>query len=160
MPHARRFRLFALVFTLALAPVAARADDDAKAIAVKATAAGAALFDARDAKGLAATYADDARIEVYSKDKDSSALKVEPKVGRAEIQAYYEEIFKTLSTLHAKNTVENVRRIDGDLIVFSGVFEPDAESAESWKVPFTQIRARQGDAWKIVSLQIFIVPKK
>src|SRR4051794_35509698 len=64
----------ALVLTLgsvlASAP-AARADekdDEAKAIARKVTTAGAALFDARDAKGLALTYTDDARLEIYSKD--------------------------------------------------------------------------------------------
>jgi hypothetical protein len=153
----------ALGLGLALAPAAARADDkadDAKAIAVKVTTAGAAMFDARDAKGLAMTYTDDARLEVFGKDRETGSLKVETKVGRAEIEGYYESLFKNTGEIHAKNTVEHARRLDADLITFSGVFEPNAESAEPLKVPFTQVRTREGDAWKIVSLQIFIVLKK
>jgi ketosteroid isomerase-like protein len=142
-----------------LATPALRADDqdDPKAIAVKVTAAGAALFDARDAQGLAQTYADDARLDIYSKDKDTGALKLETKVGRAEIQASYEMMFKTLETIHARSTIEHARRLDADLIAFSGVFEPNTESTEPLKLPFTQVRARHGDSWKIVSLQLFIV---
>ena len=162
MPHNFRPSLVALAVaaTIVLAPAAARAEDDAKAVAVKTTAAGAALFDARDAKGLAATYTDDARIDIYSKEQNSAALKIETKVGRAEIQAYYEELFKNSAAIHAKSTIESARRIDDDLMIFTGVFEPNNESAESLKLPFTQVRSRQGDAWKIVSLQLFIAPQK
>jgi ketosteroid isomerase-like protein len=152
----------ALGLGLALAPAGARAgdkEDDVKAIAVKVTTAGAALFDARDAKGLAMTYTDDALLDVFRKDETGS-LKVETKVGRAEIQGYYESLFKSMETIHAKNTIEYARRLDADVITFSGVFEPNAESAEGLKLPFIQVRTREGDAWKVVSLQLFIVPRK
>lgn len=160
----RKLMLAPLTVCLALAAApAVRADDkadEAKAIAAKVTAAGAALFDARDAKGLALTYTDDARLDVFSKEANSSNLKVETHVGRAEIQAYYEKFFKETGAIHARNTVEHARRLDADLITFSGVFEPNTEAAESIKLPFNQVRARHGDAWKVVSLQLFIVPQK
>lgn len=160
----RRLPPTALALALGFCALSAgRADDpadDPKAVALKVTAAGAAMFDARDAKGLALTYADDARLDVYSKEKGSTALKVETKVGRAEIQAFYEELFKNPGQVHARSTVEHARRLDDDVIAFSGVFEPNTENAEPLKLPFTQVRARQGDAWKIVSLQLFILPQK
>ena len=149
----------AVALALALAP-AARAEDDAKAIAVKVTAAGAAMFDARDAKGLAGTYVDDARLDVFSRPKDATTLKVETKVGRAEIQAYYEELFKNNDPVHAKSTVETARQLDDDTVMFSGVFSPNTEAAEPLKLAFTQVRSRQGGEWKIVALQIFAIPLK
>ncbi|MCA1685481.1 MAG: hypothetical protein LC745_05750, partial [Planctomycetia bacterium] len=87
-----RKSLSALAAGLALVLTNAAADapgDDARKVAAKLTAAGAALFDARDAKSLALTYAEDARLEIISKDKDTGELKTETKVGRPEIEAYY-----------------------------------------------------------------------
>src|SRR4051794_17042813 len=107
----------AALLALALAP-AARADE-ARAIAEKVTKAGAALFDARDAKGLAATYTENARIEVISRGKDTGALKTEVKIGRTEIESYYENLFKNNNPVHARNTVEFARAIGPDLITFT-----------------------------------------
>ena len=134
--------------------------NEAKEIAVKVTTAGAAMFDARDAKGLAMTYTEDARLEIYSRDKDTGELKVESRVGRGEIQSYYEDHFKSSDAIHARNTVETARRLDPATLTISGTFEPNTESAEPMRLPFNQIRTRKGDAWKIVNLQLFIMSQK
>jgi hypothetical protein len=156
--------LLAAGLVLALTTVTARAgapDEDAKQIAVKVTTAGAAMFDARDAKGLALTYVEDARLEIIIKDKDSGELKTETKVGRAEIEAYYRELFgKSNEPIHARNAVEFARLLDADLLTISGVFEPDTERAEPLKLPFIQVRARRGGEWRVVSLQVYVVPQK
>jgi hypothetical protein len=148
-----------LAVALTLPAVADDSADEAKVIAVKATSAGAAMFDARDAKGLALTYTEDARVEIFNRES-TGAMKVEIKTGRAEIEGYYESLFKNSGAVHAKNTIEHARKIDADLIAFSGVFEPNSESAEPLKLPFMQVRIRQGDHWKILSLQLFVVPQK
>ncbi len=155
----RHFAWLLCLMLLTATVVGADDQDDPKAIAVKVTAAGTSLFDARDAKGLAQTYTEDARLDLYSKE-NSGELKLETKVGRAEIQAGYEEMFKSQSVIHAKSTIEHARRIDADMILFSGIFEPNTESAEPLKLPFTQVRIRQGDSWKIVSLQLFVMLQK
>jgi ketosteroid isomerase-like protein len=159
MPH-HPFPLFATVITsLAVMGAEAPAADDAKAIAVKLTDAGAALFDARDAKGLARTYAEDARLEIISRDRETGELKTETKVGRAEIEAYYEQHFKSDDPIHARNTVEHARLLDPDLLTITGDFEPNTESANSMKLPFLQIRNRKDGEWRIVNLQLFILLK-
>lgn len=137
----------------------AQTDDQAKAIAVKVTTAGAAAFDTKDAKAMAATYTDDAQLHWVTRNKDSSAIETESKRGRAEIEAFYVELFKGADAFHAKNTVEYARWISDDLLMIAGVFEPDTQSAEPMKLPFVQIRIRQGDAWRIMSLQVFFAPK-
>ena len=134
--------------------------EDAKAIAVKVTNAGAVLFDARDSKGLSLTYAEDARLEIISRDKDTGDLKTETRVGRAEIEAYYQQHFKSDSPIHARNQVEYARLLDPDLLTISGIFEPNTESSEAFKLPFNQVRARQNGEWRIVSLQLFIMLQK
>jgi hypothetical protein len=135
----------------------ARADDPAREIAEKATKAGAALFNARDAHGLAATYAEDARLEIINRDS-AGALKTEPKVGRTEIESYYDNLFKSGGPIHARNSVEFARTISNDLITFTGVFVPDTQAEKPLKLPFIQVREKQGDVWRIVSLQLFIIP--
>lgn len=157
------FARLAAVLAVTLAAATARADDpadEARRVAVKVTTAGAALFDARDAKGLALTYAEDARLEVIIRDKDSGELKTETKVGRAEIQGYYQELFKSDHAIHARNTVEHARLLADDLLTISGVFEPNTEAADPLKLPFLQLRARRGGEWRVVSLQVFFIPGK
>jgi hypothetical protein len=151
----------ALALALALASPAG-ADgpgDEAREVATRVTRAGAAMFDAEDAKGLAATYLDDARLDVISRDGETGALKVETRKGRAEIQDYYESLFRDDRSgrrRHARNTVEYARLAGPDLLVISGVFEPDAEADDPLKLPFTQVRAREGGAWRIVRLQVMV----
>jgi hypothetical protein len=145
----------AALLTLAQAAPA----DEARDVAEAVTKAGVKLFDARDAKGLAATYTESGRLEVISREKDTGALKVEVKVGRSEVEDYYENFFKNGDPVHARNTVEFARKIGPDLVTFTGVFTPDTQAAEPIRLPFVQVREKQGDAWRVVSLQLFIVPE-
>ena len=135
---------------------AADLDDDARSLAVKLTTTGAQLFDARDAKGLALTYAEDARLEIITRDRDTRELKTETRVGRNEIQSYYQEHFKSAGDIHCRNTVDHARLLDASLLSISGTFEPNTQTAESIKLPFIQVRSRQGDQWRIISLQLFV----
>jgi hypothetical protein len=152
----------AAALTLSLAAAGpARGDDPDRETAVKALNAGAAMFTAKDAKGLAATYDADAVLTLVGKDKDTGELKTAVKRGRGEIEAYYrDELFKPDSTYHAKNNVEYVRRVAPDLLMIAGYFEPDTESADPMKIPFVQVRQKQGDTWRITSLQAFIILEK
>jgi len=155
-------RLSARAFTAVLmlsSFASAQTDDQAKAIAVKVTTAGAAIFDTKDAKAMAATYTDDAQLQWITRNKESSAIETETKRGRAEIEAFYVDVFKGNDPFHAKNTVEYARWISDDLLMIAGVFTPDSQAPEPLKLPFVQVRIRQGDAWRIMSLQVFFAPK-
>jgi hypothetical protein len=44
--------------------------------------------------------------------------------------------------------------------VIAGFFEPDTTASEPIKVPFVQVRKKQGDAWKISTLQLFLLLDK
>lgn len=152
-----RLMLAALVVLLPVSRFA-RADDAAEAtkLAVKLTAAGAATFDTKDARAMAASYLEDAQLEIVSKDKDTGAIKSENRSGRAEIEDYYRELFKNAGAIHSRNEVEYARRVDPDLLVIAGVFHPDLTS-EDLKVPFVQVRQRHGEKWLISRIQIFVV---
>jgi ketosteroid isomerase-like protein len=153
----RRLIAPAALLTLVLTPAAWA--DEARDLAEKATKAGEALFNARDAKGLAATYTEGARLDVISREKDTGVLKVETKAGRAEIESFYENFFKDGNQPHAKNTIEFARTIGDGLLTFTGVFVPDTEAAEPLRLPFVQVREKQGDTWRVVSLQLFLFPE-
>jgi ketosteroid isomerase-like protein len=151
-----RITLAALAVTLSLSLAVDAADGDARAIAEELLTAGAKLFDARDARGLAATYTDDAVIRAISRDGETRALKTEDYHGRAEIEKAYGELFQGDATFHAKNTIEYVTQPGPDVLVIAGHFVPDAQAADPIKVPFVQVRKKQGDAWKISTLQLFL----
>jgi hypothetical protein len=100
-----RTTLVVLAATLALSLPADAAGEDARATAEKLLTAGAKLFDAKDAKGLAATYTDDAVIRAISRDKDTRELKTEVYHGRDAIEMTYGAVFKGDATFHARNTI-------------------------------------------------------
>ncbi len=150
----------AIAASLVLIQPASADDAEAKAIAVKVTTAGAALFDAKDAATLAATYVEDAKIEVILKEGSSTAYKSELKQGRAEIEAYYKDLFKGDATFHAKNIVEFAQLIRPDLILFTGYFVPDNQANEPMRIPFVQVRVKDGETWKILSLKVFVILDK
>ena len=159
------FRTMTLSLAIALTcPLFVRAaepkDEEAKAIAVKVTTAGATLFDAKDAAALAATFTEEARLEVTFKTKDESTSKVEVKQGRTQIEAYYREFFKNDGTFHAKSTIEYAREISPDLILFAGTFVIDSQAPESFKIHFVQVRSKHGEDWRVVSMQVFVALDK
>ena len=155
-----RTTLAALAVTLSLSLPALAVDDDAKAIAEKLLTAGAKMFDAKDAKGLADTYTEDAVIRAVSRDSNTRELKTEDYHGRDAIEKAYHEVFKGDATFHAKNTIEYVKQPGPDVLVIAGHFEPDSQASDPIKVPFVQVRKKQGDAWKISTLQLFLVLDK
>jgi ketosteroid isomerase-like protein len=159
-----RTTLTALAFTLPLsllaAPAIAADDDEAKAIAEKLLTAGEKMFDAKDAKGLAATYTDDAVITTLSRDNNSRAIKTRTYCGHEAIEKAYGDMFKGDATLHAKNTIKHVSRIAPDVLAVAGEFTPDTQASNPIKVPFVQVRVKQGDAWKIASLQLLLLLDK
>lgn len=124
-----RTTLVALAATLSLT-LPADAGDDANVTAERLLTAGAKMFDAKDAKGLAATYTDDAVIRVVSRDKDTGGLKTEDHHGRDAIEKGYGEVFKGDATFHAKNTIEYVQQPGPDVLVIVGHFEPDTQASD------------------------------
>ncbi len=156
---------FAAALSIALAAAApARAadlkDDEAKAIAVKVTTAGATLFDAKDAAALTATFTEDGRIEASYWEKDAGKYKVEVKQGRTEVETFYKDLFKGDASYHAKSTIEYARQVGPNLIMFAGYFVPDTQATDPMKVPFIQVRSKQGEEWRVVTMQVFIVLDK
>ena len=140
------------------APLADNADEATK-IAAKLTTEGAANFDRKDSKTLAESYTEDAALTLVSKDKDTGGIKTDSKRGRGEIQGFYDSLFKDAGTVHSKNTVEHARRINDDILLITGVFEPSIP-AETIKVAFVQIRVRQDDKWRISNIQLFLLEDK
>jgi ketosteroid isomerase-like protein len=151
MPRILVAFLFVALPTLSLA-----ADDDAKTVAQAFLDKGAGLFSDKDAPSLAKTYTDDAELAVVM--KGSSETKQEVKRGPAEIENYYRELFKTNDPIRAKNTIEYARYIDPELLMVAGVFEIRHGDTDL-KLPFVQIRQKQGDSWKIHRLRVFYVGK-
>jgi ketosteroid isomerase-like protein len=151
---------FALPLLLLAAPAVAADDAEAKATAEKLLTAGEKLFIAKDAKGLAATYTDDAVITSLSRDNNSRAIKTQTYIGRETIEKTYVDLFKGDATLHAKNTIKHVYRIAPDVLAIAGEFTPDTQASDPAKVPFVQVRVKQGDAWKIASMQLLLLLDK
>lgn len=150
-------RLSILAFSIAVSlSVAARAQGgDAVATAQKFLDKGSALYDAKDAPALAATYTEDAQIHWVDRDESDGGVKDTVKSGRAEIESFYREIFggsqeKTVS----RNNVDYARFVTADLLVVNGTFQPDA--SKPGKYPFVQVRIRKGDHWLMKTLTFFV----
>jgi ketosteroid isomerase-like protein len=151
-----RFTILGLALAL---PLTAQAQD-AKKLAREVLDQGAALFDARNAANLSASYTEDARLFLVSKDKDKGKYEITTKEGRSEIEGFYSDLFggadpneKTTS----RNTVEFARLVEPDLLVIHGFFEPT--TAKPDKCPFVQVRVKKGDRWLIQSLRLFAVSR-
>jgi ketosteroid isomerase-like protein len=162
-------RFIALVFAVALAasfPAIARAAgtandkpaDEAMTLAVKLTEQGAATFDTFNAKAMAEYYTDDAVVVLMT--RDGAGFKNELHRGRADIEAFYADVFKKPETIKSKNTVEYAKLLAPDVLVIAGTFDPNTLKTDSPKIPFYQVRVKQGDKWLMSSLRIFFVPQK
>jgi ketosteroid isomerase-like protein len=159
-----RHRLWLLAASLALllvVPAHSRdnttgPDQEAVGTARQFLDRGAQLYNAKDAKGLADTYTADAEIAIVS--KKPGELKTEFKHGHAEIEPYYRGLFENAGRIEAKNTIEYARLLDRDMVLVAGVFQPDIH--DKLKVPFVQVRVKQGDRWLIMSMRIFLVERQ
>jgi ketosteroid isomerase-like protein len=146
----------------ALVPSPARAQesgDEAMKLASKLTEEGAATFSKADAKAMAAYYAENAIVFMQSKNDEGHSVKEYD--GKAEIERLYADLFKNEhGTIRAKNTVEYARLLAPDLLVIAGTFEPNQLADKPMKVPFYQVRVKQGEKWLIHSLRVFVLPQK
>ena len=127
-------------------------------LARKLTEEGAATFAKCDARAMAAYYTESAIVFLQSKGDEGHSVKEYD--GRAEIEGLYADLFKEQKTMQSRNTVEYARLLAPDLLVIAGTFEPDQLAAMPMKVPFYQVRIKQGDKWLINSLRIFVLPEK
>jgi hypothetical protein len=150
---------FLSALILLATPVAALAQDGNALILAKDTLdRGAALFDTRDAAAMAATYVEDAEIILIKRDSDTNRIKVETRSGRAAIEKGYADIFKDRLPEHrSRNTVETARFLGRDLLLVKGRFALNRDQGDS--VEFVQIRAREGNQWKVVTMQLMELPK-
>ena len=152
-----RFVFFSLALVLPQAATAA--EPDAKALAQDILTKGAALFDTRDAAAMAATYTDDAEVVVFAKDKDTDTYKAQVTRGRSAIQRGYQDLFKDRKAgTTSRNVVEFAHFVGTDLLIIHGTFTLDVSQGGSF--PFVQVRAKQGDKWLLMSLQLFIVKEE
>ena len=154
----RHRSLFAMI--LLVAPASAFGQDDdarASALAKDTLDRGAALFDKRDAAAMAATYIESAEIIVIKRDSDTDRIVIETRSGRAAIEKTYADIFKDRLPEHrSRNTVEAARFLGPDLLLIRGRFAMNRDQADT--VQFVQIRAREGDQWKVVTMQVMELP--
>jgi hypothetical protein len=133
--------------------------DEAVNLAKKLTEEGAATFNTANAKAMAAYYTEKAIVFLQTKD-ENGGLSVKEYDGRGEIERFYADIFKDPGTIQAKNTVEYAKLLAPDILVIAGTFEPNLAAANPLKVPFYQVRVKQGDKWLIDNLRIFVVSEK
>lgn len=129
-----------------------QANDEAMVLAKKITDAGAATYNTKNARAMADYYTDDAQVFVTG--KDNGAMKTKVYSGKPEIEKLYEDLFKNAEQINAKNHVELARRVDPELLLIYGTFEPNEGGG---KYPFFQVRQKQGDRWLTNNLQVFIV---
>ena len=150
-------RLVILSATLLLMPFAVRADDrDARRVAQEILDKGASLFDARDAAGLAATYTEDAELTAVFKDQGGGAFRTQVVRGRDAIEKAYQNLFKDgRGGTKSRNRVEYAHFVGPDLLIIHGQFQPDTNREN--QIPFVQVRAKKGDRWLMMNLQLFIV---
>src|SRR5262245_35382918 len=149
---------WSLLLSLAcLWPTAAlAADPDARRLAQDILTKGAALFDTRDAAAMAATYTEDAELTLFAKDKDTGTYKVQVTRGRTAIQRGYQDLFKDRKAgTTSRNVVEFAHFVGTDLLIIHGTFRLDVSQGAS--IPFIQVRAKKGEKWLLMSLQLFIV---
>jgi hypothetical protein len=134
------------------------AADEAMKLAKKLTDEGAATFSKADAKAMVAYYSEDAKV--FFNAREDNEIRVKVYDGRAEIENFYADLFKDPSKVRGKNTVEYAKMLASDVLVIAGTFVPNEDEADPIKVPFYQVRIKQGDKWLINSLRIFFVPEK
>ncbi len=134
-------------------------EKEAKTLAQENLDKGAKLFDTHDATAMAATYTEDAQIDLIEKDKSTGEFKISAKKGRSEIESFYRDVFKNAKEpTTSKNTVEFARLISSEVMTIEGRFQPD--TAKDLIIPFVQMRIKQNDRWVMRTLQLYVLPKE
>lgn len=133
-------------------------DDEAKKIAVKVTTEGAATFDTYNASAMAAYYVEDAHLSLVT--RDNEGFKTDSHHGRGEIEKAYAKLFENRDTIKSYNDVTAARLLAPDVLTIDGTFDVNTLKPDSPKIPFHQVRVKQGDKWQILRMEIFYVPAK
>ena len=153
-------RLTIIAIVLLSASSFARAQDDdarAKTLAQDILDRGSALFDGRDAAAMAATYVEMGQILLIKGATDQGSIEVETISGRPAIEKGYADLFKDRLPEHkSRNTVESARFLGDNTLLIEGRFALNRDQGDS--IRFIQLRVRQGDQWKIVTLQMMPIP--
>lgn len=149
--------LFGIPFTASRSWAEDQGADEAMKLARKLTEEGAATFSKADAKAMAAYYTENAIVFLQGKGDDGYSVKEYD--GQAEIERLYADFFKEPGTIRAKNTVDHAKLLAPDLLVITGTFEPNQLAAKPMKLPFYQVRVKQGEKWLIHSVRIFLLPE-
>jgi hypothetical protein len=132
--------------------------EDPLVVSKELLTAGARLFDKHDAATMAATYVENGEVELYLKNRDSDTYKRDLYSGRTAIQEGYAKVFENATpTMKSRNVVDSARFIAPTVLVIQGTFQPDTNKVDT--VPFVQIRVRDGGEWKILSMQLYVLPK-
>jgi hypothetical protein len=139
-----------------LVPAAAPSSDrDAKQLAQDILTRGAARFDTRDAAAMAATYTEHAEVTLIS-GGDTGKHHVQSTRGRAAIRHLYRKLFDDRKEgTTSRNAVEFAHFIGPDLLVIHGTFTADV--SKGGPISFVQVRAKEGEQWLIIGLQLFLV---
>jgi len=133
--------------------VDSRHEPAAKQIAERILTTGSELFDAKQAKALAATYAVGGEIHLFDvKEQRESDTPIK---GRADIEDFYLKMFEDAPTIHSQNTVEFARFVAPDILIIHGRFRPNVGEKE---LPFIQLRVKQRDEWLLSKLWLFLGP--
>ncbi len=147
--------LFVSAILLATPPAPA---EDPVVVTNQILTAGAALFDKHDAAAMAATYVENGAVELYLKDRDSDTYKRDLYSGRAAVQEGYAKVFKNATpSMKSRNVVDSARFIAPTVLFIQGTFQPDTNKVDT--IPFVQVRVRDGGDWKILSMQLYALPK-
>jgi hypothetical protein len=131
-------------------------DAEAIRIAQEVTTAGAKMFAAKDAQGLADTYIDEGRIILVSREAGTPGLKRDVREGRSAVLEGYKELFKSPDAISAVNRLDYARMLGTDMLEISGTLVL-TDSNGMHRFPFTQLRVREGNFWRIAEVQLFVM---
>lgn len=126
-------------------------DTAAMQLAKELTDAGTRMFAAGDGAGLAAQYVDDAEI-VEKTVEPVGPPTVKFHRGGEAIRKVYENV-KDLTKHNLTNEVHFARFVTPDMLFIAGDLLMNVDG-QTKHMPFTQIRAKSGQTWKIVCLQL------
>lgn len=128
-------------------------DQPAMKLAKELTTAGAQLFEKGDGAALAAQYVDDGEIiETTVEPFGPPAVKIHR--GMEAIKKIY-GIANAVAKLSPTNEVRFARFIKPDTLVINGDFLI-TDRGKTSRFHFNQVRRKEGDTWKIVSLELIL----
>ena len=128
-------------------------DQAAMKLAKELTTAGAKLFEKGDGPALAAQYVDDAEIVETTVEAFGAPL-VKIHRGSETIKKIY-GIANAVAKLSPTNEVRYARFVKPDTLVINGDFLITDEG-KTTRFHFNQVRRKEGDTWKIVSLELIL----